>query len=190
MKGCNVNYNGTGISRQYGEETYIVGGFTALHLAATGQPEFVEKLLTIGDIIVDPIAEDGKTPLTHAIIYAQPKVVRMLDGAGADIFAEDSYGYQPINIAVAYGQLELVKTLIELGADVDQGTGSSTSTTTSNDTPLIIGAYYGYVDIVEYLVKIGAALDRQNSEDKTALDYAREQGHQEVEKILREAATG
>ena len=39
-------------------------------------------------------------------------------------------------------------------------------------------------------MKKGADLDIKSSKNKTALDYAVEQGHQDVAKILREAATG
>ena len=173
------------------EDSYnIVGGnITALHLASAGAPEFVEKLLTIADIIVDPVSEDGKTPFFVAVNYAQTKILRMLHAAGADIFAPDGNGLQPINIAANFGKLETVKTLIELGADVDQ-IGGWEYMVSETETPLIAAASYGYVDIVEYLVKKGADLDIKSSKNKTALDYAVEQGHQDVAKILREAATG
>jgi ankyrin repeat protein len=42
----------------------IVAGLTALHVAATvGNAEFVEKLLTIPGILVDPKNDAGATPL-------------------------------------------------------------------------------------------------------------------------------
>ena len=78
------------------------------------------SLLAIDGIIVDPVSEDGKTPFFVAVNYAQTKILCMLHVAGADIFAPDGNGLQPINIAANFGKLETVKTLIELGADVDQ----------------------------------------------------------------------
>ena len=50
---------------------------------------------------------------------------------------------------------------------------------------LMVASYTGYTEAVEVLLKAGADKEAVNSMDnKTASDYALEQGHEEIVKLL------
>jgi hypothetical protein len=60
------------------------------------------------------------TPLHLAAMYGQPKVMRLLVEAGADVDAYDSNGNTPLLIAAEQRRTDVVMELIKLGADVNR----------------------------------------------------------------------
>jgi ankyrin repeat protein len=73
----------------------------------------------------------------------------------------------------------LIKTLIELGADIDGISGFRVM-----DTPLIAAAWFGNTGVVAYLLRIGAEMDVVVARNMTALDYAVKNKYEDVEEIL------
>ena len=60
------------------------------------------------------------TPLHLAALYGQPKVMRLLVEAGADVDAYDSRGNTPLLLAAEQRRTDVVMELIRLGGDVNK----------------------------------------------------------------------
>tara|TARA_B100000767_G_scaffold128662_1_gene122430 strand:- start:1504 stop:1893 length:390 start_codon:yes stop_codon:yes gene_type:complete len=60
------------------------------------------------------------TALHLAALYGQPKVMRLLVEAGADVDAYDARGNTPLLIATEQRRTDVVMELIKLGADVNR----------------------------------------------------------------------
>jgi ankyrin repeat protein len=109
--GANVNARGDDLA-------------TPLMVVAWAQwPEMVDALLAAG---ADPnlADEEGTTPLLAALSVdddraAVTRIVHVLLAAGADIQQADEEGQTSLMLAAAYGHVELVRTLLEMGADAD-----------------------------------------------------------------------
>jgi hypothetical protein len=83
----------------------------------------------------------------------------------------------PLCIAIQKGEIELVKKLIDYGADVNEKSFGM--------TPLMVAARYNKVEIIKLLLDKGA---RQNDKDEkgfTALKYAQLSFAKEAESVLR-----
>ena len=63
---------------------------------------------------------DWWTPLHLAALYGQPKVMRLLVEAGANVDAYDSEGNTPLLLAAEQRRTDVVMELIRLGADVNK----------------------------------------------------------------------
>lgn len=72
----------------------------------------------------------------------------------------------PFCLSIVKGDFETVKTLIELGADVN--------TKSNGMTPAMYAAKYNRMDILELLVKHGAELKKKSERGLTAMDYAKQ----------------
>jgi ankyrin repeat protein len=95
----------------------------------TGHPEIVYKLLTWGACakqcnndpnatIPDPVAhpnleliDDLSTPLHQAAIYELSDVISTLVDHGADLYARDTNGRTPIDLAILYGHHDTTRNL-------------------------------------------------------------------------------
>ena len=77
----------------------------------------------------------------------------------ADVNVRDSYGFTALMRAVSEKNLDIVKILLEAGADVNAKN--------SNGSTALIGARSD--NIVKLLIEAGAEIDAQDSEGKTAL---------------------
>jgi ankyrin repeat protein len=85
-------------------------------------------------------------------------------------------GWTPLMMAVITDRLDLVKFLVENGADIE-------TTNEVNLTALTIASEKGHLDIVKYLVKNGADLNKEGKYGYSALMFATE-GHLEIIKYL------
>lgn len=93
-----------------------------------------------------------------------------------------------LHLASEYGDLDLVKLLIEMGADVNASTiiklgGGHTST---SGTPLHLAAQYGHLEVVKLLLNNRAHVNATNEDYKPPMDLALTGNHSEVAKILIE----
>lgn len=96
------------------------GGFTPLlHAAMSGDLESVKVLLS-GGAKINQGAADGATPLIVSIVKHNPAVALYLLSQGADPNIADP-GYTALHAAAVTGQIDVVKALIDKGADVDAG---------------------------------------------------------------------
>ena len=59
------------------------------------------------------------TPLQHAALKGQKKVVELLIEKGADVNAKCDVGWTPLHNAAAYGHKEIIELLIAKSADVN-----------------------------------------------------------------------
>ena len=75
------------------------------------QSEYVYRVTTI---------TGWHTPLHLPALYGQPKVMRLLVEAGADVDAYDSRGNTPLLLAAEQRRTDVVMELIRLGADVNK----------------------------------------------------------------------
>lgn len=137
----------------------------------------------------------GKPVLRYAIDSGSTKAVKLLIDAGADVneFTECPFIHSTrkqanernlfllaaaINSCASIG---IIRKLINGGADVNKGS------IMGDLTPLMIASYRGHSKVVKELLKAGADKTIKNIQDgkRSAIDYAREQGHADIIKILK-----
>jgi ankyrin repeat protein len=151
-------------------------GGTALLLAAQeGHADVVEALLQAG-ADVNKADENGLAPLCVA---ASASIATMLIERGADVNAANRFGSTALLIAGRKGRADVVKALVQAGADV--------MADRSGRLPLTVAADEGRWSFVTLLARLSrrANVDALSSSGKTALWVALE--HDEPE--AREAAT-
>jgi RNA polymerase sigma factor (sigma-70 family) len=77
------------------------------------------------------------------------------------------HGWTPLHLAAHYGHMEIVRLLVEHGADVNAVAQNSIG-----NTPISAAGWSNHIDIVEYLLQNGAEVDIPNKWGSTALHRA------------------
>jgi len=148
-------------------------------------------------VVVDPSTVPqylSSSRLVEAAVNNDIETLKLLIAKGQDVNQlHPLLGYSALHAAVDQGHFEIVRFLVESGADVNlpralekkthvAGKGKKARSPlghvekpeTSLDTPLHFAALAGRADIAEYLIKeCQAVRDPINSDKKTPLDYAR-----------------
>ncbi|XP_078667214.1 uncharacterized protein LOC144909035 [Branchiostoma floridae x Branchiostoma belcheri] len=110
--------------------------------------------------------------------------VKTLLQAGVQVNTENSEGETPLWDAVRGGHSNIVRLLLQKGAD--PGAGANTASGTEK-TSLWLAAERGHVEVVSILAQAGADLNMADDEGRTPLLVATEKGHAEVMSILIQA---
>ena len=156
------------------------GGDTALIIAADkGNLECAEMLIAKGAEI-DARRANGNSALLTAIDKEHVEFALALIQKGSGVGQETPGGEPVLAFAAAKGaKVNAVSYgLINKGASVD-------AFGPSGATPLIWAAAGDNIELAQFLVKKGANLDIK-SQDKTAIDIAREKGYRKIVEILVE----
>jgi ankyrin repeat protein len=138
--------------------------------------------------------EEGDPVLRFAIEVKNLEAVNLLLEAGADpnldtfsplIVSEVDTTSNTTRLSLlshaikAKVPLEIIRSLIQHGAFINSAEGTW--------TPLMVAAYRGYEDAVKLLLEFGANIEVKNCDGRTARDYAFEQWHESIEKLLDHA---
>lgn len=105
------------------------------------------------------------TPLHHAVIKGDYKLVKNLLDSGADINAKNIYNITPIHEAVLYNRKKIVKLLAKYKADIEA------EELYDGCTPLMIAVAYGRVHLVKLLLSFGASREHKDYDNETAFSY-------------------
>ena len=119
-------------------------------------------------------------PLHDAIQAGDLAQVKKLLGAGADInsSASGKGGMTPLNYAAYEGHLEIVKLLLDKGAEIDTRDNMSF-------TPLLVAAISGHQEVQKELIIRGADVNlAERSFGWTTLHRAAANGHLELIQLL------
>lgn len=158
-------------------QLFIARGATldVFEAAATGLVPRVRELVVADLRLVNVYSADGFYPLGLAAFFGHRDVVALLLERGADVkmAARNPMRVTALHAAVARRDSQIVKMLIERGADVN-------ARQQAGFTPLHAAAQHGEMDIVRALVAAGAEVGTKSDEGRTAADYAREKGHEPV----------
>jgi hypothetical protein len=124
----------------------------------------------------DKVTHEKESALLVLLINHYKKSARIVDKArqvleqGANINAKsafsDTFGKTPLIVAIWDSNLDLVKYLIEQGADIN-------TSDSMGDTPLMKAASLGKANIVRYLLERYADVQLTNINGKTAFDLAK-----------------
>lgn len=119
--------------------------------SAAGDGETVRRLLGDDPDLAREYTDEGWTALHLA---ATPEIAAMLLDAGADINARNRHkfagpGNSPLSAAVYQQRNEVIRLLIERGADLNQGDNAGF-------TPLHLAIANGYVESARMLLEAGA----------------------------------
>jgi ankyrin repeat protein len=130
-------------------------------------------------------AKNGNRPLTEAILHAQAdinllnkagntalimavasentEIALLLIERGADIrLTARQDQYCPIHAACGFGNIEVLRALVEKGADLE-------IRMSDGKTPLILASNYGHQEIAEYLIQHGADINAIDNDGNTPL---------------------
>ncbi|KAL0116467.1 hypothetical protein PUN28_009848 [Cardiocondyla obscurior] len=138
------------------------------------------------------LEDDGQrcTPLIVAARYGHNKVVRMLlDKFKPDLEQEGTVkfngyvieGASALWAAAGAGHLNVLKTLVKAGANVNHPTKT-------NSTPLRAACFNGRLDIVKYLINHQADINIPNVFNNTCLMIASYKGHLDIVNFLLDKA--
>lgn len=132
---------------------------TLLHVAAkSATNDAVVFLLSKDPTLIDQVDIDGRTPIFYAISGRNLKNIRALLAKGADKNFYDNKLMTPLFLACETFRLDIVKILVESGADLNQ------VVTIDAVTPLHIALIKEKMEIVRYLMFHGAKCDRPSAD--------------------------
>lgn len=118
------------------------------------------------------------TPIFKAIFEGRVETIRELVMQGVvDPDSPNNDGMTPVFVAAENGQVDVIKTLADMGADLN---------TADNDgaTPVCVAAGSGQVCAVEILAELGADIHICTSNGTTPTYVAAHQGHEAVIRVL------
>lgn len=162
-------------------------GTPLMSAVETGKAELVALLLQKGADV--NVSSGFATPFTKAIDKDLPEVVERLLKAGCRVDLTPEYGeQQALEYAVLNRALACARLLLENGANPNfaprQTHIEGFKKPCSEMSPLHVAAATGKGDFVQLLLDYKADPQRRCGKGKTALDWARESGHQAVSKLL------
>ncbi|OWR50221.1 serine/threonine-protein phosphatase 6 regulatory ankyrin repeat subunit C [Danaus plexippus plexippus] len=196
-------------------DVFDVEGRSALHLAAErGFLQVCDALLT-NKAFINSKARNGRTALHLAAMNGYAHLVKFLirdHNAMIDVLTLKKQ--TPLHLAAAFGQIEVCKLLLELGANIDatdelgqkpihaaaqnnfsevvqlflqQHPNLVMATTKDGNTCAHIAAIQGSVKVIEELMKFdrtGVISARNKLNESTPLQLAAEGGHADVVRVL------
>lgn len=125
-------------------------------------PKVAQILIKAPKIDLNPITEDGETPLMMAVFKGQTELAKEMIDKGADV---NKPGWAPLHYAATSGNVQLIKILLENHAYIDAESPNKT-------TPLMMAAHYGTPGAVKLLLEEGADVSLKNDLGLTAIDFA------------------
>eukprot|EP00438_Fugacium_kawagutii_P033812 Skav216928 [mRNA] locus=scaffold1838:384495:396677:- [translate_table: standard] len=167
----------------------VSGGVVLLLAFIAGQQLFVAPRTRVARASLGfdesgALGDGGTTPLMMAAHKGDTEEVKGYIKNGANLNAQDEYGWTALRYAVRADQVKAARALIEGGADLNIAS-------TSGRTPLMSAASNGIADMVKLLLDAGADAKAKNANGYTAHDLSLrggETGCEECRKMLEEAA--
>jgi ankyrin repeat protein len=174
-----------------------VYGVTPLALACTNRSTDMVDILLEGGADPNARLQSGESVLMNCARTGAVDATRSLLNAGADPnVAESSRGQTALMWAANGGQAEIVRMLIEHGADVARATTATVDRVPNTCricdwkpspggfTALMFAARSGDLDTATLLLEAGADIDRATAEYGSALVIASASGHEDLALLL------
>jgi uncharacterized protein len=148
--------------------------------SAVGDEQRVRMMAEQFPASLHQYSPDGFFPLALAAYFGHREIAKFLLSVGADVnqVAKNPIQISPIHSAVSSKDLEMVKLLVDHGADVN-------ARQQKGFTPLQGAAGSGDLDIMKLLLQNGADPAARDEEGRTAADVAASHGHPEAAEYLR-----
>jgi uncharacterized protein len=148
--------------------------------AAIGDLERTKQIIGRDSSCAKSYSSDGFPVVALAAVFGHLPMVRYLAEHGADInaAATNGSGYNALTGAVASGHTEIVKWLLQSGANANHRYGPGYS-------PLLTAAANGHLEIVKLLFVHGADANAAADDGKSAMQLASERNHPEVAHYLQ-----
>lgn len=149
-----------------------------MYIARNGYLEATLQLLKDENLDID-VYDGGKwTALMYAIKNRHFKVVEALLKHGAEPNVSSKYGITSVCCAVLWGNIKILKILLEYGADVNKGSENKYM------TPLMYASVCGKYKTVKLLLEYGADVNKELLCGTTAKSCAEEKGYENIVELL------
>ncbi|HJU44240.1 MAG TPA: ankyrin repeat domain-containing protein [Vicinamibacterales bacterium] len=151
------------------------GKIDIFEASALGRVDRLKQLLREDRSVASAYSADGFPVVGLAAFFGHLEAVRTLIAAGANIHAAatNSLKVQAIHAAVASKNIEIVRAVLEAGADPN-------AAQQQGFRPIHEAGSSGNRELAELLMKYGADPTLKNDTGKTAIDIAREKGHADL----------
>ena len=166
-----------------------------------------ERLLRCTNVsnLVSTEDERNQQPIHHTARTGSVEIFNLLMSNGAKINGQNSFGWQPLHIATAYGHLALVQRLLQEAANIEEKLGSSSIKKDQThkmvedgywaearwpyigSRPLHLACEYGYYHIASHLISKGAKMESTCSEGWQPLHHATYTGSSTLVEMLLES---
>lgn len=144
------------------------------------EPEIVRLLIKNG---MDPTPREKRGKYYSCLHWANQEnhfeSLKAMVEMGADINFRNENGSTTLEQAAGQGNLKIVEFLIGVGADIN-----CDETGNGNSSPLHMACAYGHLEVVKMLLKNGANPNLKSKDGKLPRDYASENGHENILRIL------
>ncbi|RJX30482.1 MAG: hypothetical protein C4531_08910 [Desulfurivibrio sp.] len=134
---------------------------TPLNWAIWGKCQAIVEYLLAQGANPNCVGDDGEAPLVTALMDDNLEAANLLLDKGASVHVPPGQ-YSPLHVAARAGNVEMVKRLVALGADIH-------ARSTSGETPLLSSVYSPTPEATAYLVSLGCAVNDQDEQGVSPL---------------------
>jgi ankyrin repeat protein len=149
------------------------------------QKDVVRSLISHGAKVNIRCGDKGMTPLITAINHTKDQeMIDIIIEAGAKITTRESHGFPPLAFAAVSNLKQVVQHFLNNGVDVNTRVGPRNSTTLID---LVIDNEEedrNLVNMIDFLLCSGANPEIRDDDNKSAIDYAKEQNNKKILHLL------